>query len=69
MAGLRLRCLWCAEVFEATRITARYCRNSHRQMAYTARHAPPRPRFVARPLTAADLLELVWKPETPANPD
>jgi len=38
---LEVRCARCGEVFLAQRITARYCSNACKQLAYLARHAPP----------------------------
>jgi hypothetical protein len=63
-----MRCLRCAEVFAAERISAKYCSNKCRQMAYLKRHAPPRPPGVGGPLTWADLEQIIWRP-TPAVPD
>jgi hypothetical protein len=62
---LEVRCARCGEAFLAQRITARYCSNACRQLAYLDRHAPP---GVGGPLTMADLEALRWR-LTPPNPD
>jgi hypothetical protein len=62
---LERRCLRCGEAFSAQRITARYCSNACRQMAYLNRHAPP---GGGGPLTWADFEAILWRP-TPPNRD
>jgi hypothetical protein len=59
---LKVPCARCGEVFLAQRITARYCSNACRQLAYLARHTPP---GVGGPLTLADLDQLIWRPTPP----
>jgi hypothetical protein len=59
---LERRCLRCGEAFSAQRITARYCSNACRQMAYLNRHAPP---GVGGPLTWPDFEAILWRPTPP----
>jgi len=62
---LEARCARCGEAFLAQRISARYCSNACRQLAYLDRHAPP---GVGGPLTMVDLERLLWRPTSP-DPD
>jgi hypothetical protein len=62
-----MRCLRCAEVFAAERISAKYCSNKCRQHAYLKRQAPPPLPGVGGPLTWADIEAILWRP-TPPDP-
>jgi hypothetical protein len=62
---LEVRCRRCGGTFLARRISARYCKNSCRQMAFLIRRHPP---GEMGPFTLADLEQLIWRP-TPPVPD
>jgi hypothetical protein len=59
---LERRCLRCGEAFSAQRITARYCSNACRQLAYLRRRHPP---GEMGPFTMADLEAILWRPTPP----
>jgi hypothetical protein len=59
---LERRCLRCDEAFSARRITARYCANRCRQMAYLRRRHPP---GEMGPFTWADFEAILWRPSPP----
>jgi hypothetical protein len=61
---LERRCLRCGEAFSAQRITARYCSNACRQIAYLRRRHPP---GEMGPFTMADIDRLLWRPTRPVR--
>jgi hypothetical protein len=56
-------CARCDKAFWAQRITARYCSNACRQMAYLDRHRPP---GAGGPLSWGEVEAILWRP-TPPN--
>jgi hypothetical protein len=56
------RCARCDKAFWAQRISAKFCSNACRQMAYLHRHRPP---GGGGPLTLADVEAILWRPSLP----
>ena len=59
---LERRCLRCGEAFSAQRISARYCSNACRQLAYLRRRYPP---GEMGPLTMDEMIGMLWRPTPP----
>jgi hypothetical protein len=57
-------CLRCGEAFSAQRVTAKYCGNVCRQLAYLRRRYPP---GEIGPFTMADLEAILWRPTPPVR--
>jgi hypothetical protein len=61
---LERRCLRCGEAFSAQRVTAKYCGNVCRQLAYLRRRYPA---GEIGPFTMADLEAILWRPTPPVR--